>query len=80
MVERNYYAEAHELAACLAAEGFVDWAARFEEAIAAGSTATEILSALRWHVGRLEGARLPLSTELNSRLKSLLAGLEKVLQ
>lgn len=76
---RDYYAEAHELAGRLADEGFDDWAARFEEAIKEGFTATEILMALRWQAQQLQAAGLQLSAEADSRLKSLLAGLEGAL-
>lgn len=79
MSARDYYAEARELAGCLAADGFGDWATRFEEAITGGFTATEILMALDWQAQQLQAAGLDLSTEADSRLKLLLVGLEDAL-
>lgn len=79
MAGRDYYAEARELASRLSADGFGDWANRFEEAIRAGFTATEILMALRWQAQQLRSAELPLSVESERRLEALLAGLEEVL-
>ncbi len=76
---RDYYAEARELASHLTDEGFDDWAARLEEAIEGGFTATEILMALRWQAQQLQAARLQISAEADSRLKLLLAGLEAAL-
>jgi hypothetical protein len=79
MSARDYYAEARELASRLTAEGFGDWASRFEEAISAGFTATEILMALRWQAQQLQAAGLPLTAEAAGRLNSLLVGLEEAL-
>ncbi len=79
MSARDYYAKARELANRLATEGFGDWATRFEEAVTGGFTATEILMALRWQAQQLQDAGLHLSAEADSRLKSLLVGLEEAL-
>lgn len=79
MFARDYCAEARELASRLAAEGFGDWSTKFEEAITRGFSATEILMALRWQAQQLQNAGLPLTAETDSRLKSLLLGLEEVL-
>jgi len=79
MSARDYYAEARELAGRLAAEGFADWATRFEEAITGGFTATEILMALRWQAQQLRDAELHLSADADSRLESLLDGLGETL-
>jgi hypothetical protein len=80
MSERDFYAEALELASRLTDEGFGGWANRFEEAISAGFTATEILMALRWHAQQLQAAGLSLTADADGRLNSLLVGLEEALR
>lgn len=76
---RDYYAEARELIGSLGDEGFHDWAARFDDAIKGGFTATEILMALRWQAQQLQSTGLRLSADADGRLKSLLAGLDGAL-
>ena len=79
MAARDYYAEARQIASRLLAEGFAEWANKFDDAIARGFTATEILMALRWEARQLQEARLPLPAAVESQLESFLAGLEEVL-
>lgn len=53
---RDLYNDGLELAEQLRALTYVDWAERVENAIESGSTATEILMALRWHAGEVLAA------------------------
>ena len=46
---RDLYDDGLELDEQLRSLTYVDWAERVEDAIESGSTATEILMALRWH-------------------------------
>lgn len=66
---RDLYNDGLELAEQLRALTYVDWAERVEDAIESGSTATEILMALRWHAGEVLAA-LPELPEGTQRLAS----------
>ena len=51
---RDYHREARDIAARLEQEGLTAEAASLVDAIEGGSTGTEILMALRWHLDRID--------------------------
>lgn len=67
----DYYAEARAVARRLIDEGRRGEAQELEDAITTGSTGTEILMSLRWHLQQLEGVRGRLSTDTFIRIRSL---------
>ena len=76
----DYYAEAREIARCLERDGLVDDARALRNAIDSGSTGTEILMALRWHLQRIDKARpAAASSESRRHIRSLEAALGAVL-
>lgn len=51
---RDYHAEGRDIAARLRQQGLTAEAQSLVDAIEGGSTGTEILMALRWHLDRIE--------------------------
>jgi hypothetical protein len=61
----DFYAVANSIADNLAAHGLDGWKLRIDDAIAAGSTGTEILMALRWVFRQLqESSDVPAQIDL----------------
>ena len=50
----DFYEVAERIGRQLVADGLGEWKTRIDDAIAAGSTGTEILMALRWTFGQLQ--------------------------
>ena len=71
LMARDLYDDGLELAEQLRSLTYVDWAERVEDAIESGSTATEILMALRWHAGEVLSALpdLPEDTRISEAIK-----------
>lgn len=76
---QDYYQDANTLAETLRSEGLVEWSRALEDAMAAGSTATEILMALRWVTNELLSEGPSLSFIARKRAKALLVSLDGVL-
>lgn len=74
----DYYAAASELISGLKADGYEADASKLQMAIEDGSTGTEILMALRFHLSGVI-RRVPLSVELRARASNLLTELNDVL-
>jgi hypothetical protein len=75
----DYYAEAEAIARALASRGLDTEAALLREAIASGSTATEILMGLRWRLQGFVGAGCLPDEVTAKRARKLLAELDKEL-
>ena len=75
----DYYAEAGEIARCLERDGLARDAQNLRDAISDGSTGTEILMALRWHLQRIDKARPATSPETLGQIRSLAAAIGAVL-
>lgn len=80
MDNTDLYLTARQIALNLRDEGEVEWATKLEDAIAFGSTSTEILMAIRWHLQQLEDNRVKCSTTTKALVISLLQRLESFLQ
>jgi hypothetical protein len=76
----DYHSVAFEIAQNLRKQGQAEWAAKLEEAIQFGSTGTEILMALRWHLQqfKLQGEKCTPETEY--LIEELLRELDKQLK
>ncbi len=72
MPTNDPYSLAHNIAQKLRAEGLQDWSERTEDAIASGSTATEILMALRWNLTKLLAAGVHLSGDVKESVAQLI--------
>ena len=68
---RDYYAEAKDLAAILDRDGLPEQAQALVRAIDDGSTGTEILMALRWHLERIDSSKFKLTTRTRARVREL---------
>lgn len=77
---RDLYNDGFELAEQLRALTYVDWAERVEDAIESGSTATEILMALRWHAGEILAALPELPQETQHLAFELVSSINEVLK
>lgn len=76
---RDYYAEARDLARQLEDEGATTDAEALRDAIAAGSTATEISMALRWHLARIDRENPPESADTRKRIQELASAIDAAL-
>lgn len=72
---RDYYAEAREIARCLEQDGLTAEALAVVDAIESGSTGTEILMALQWHLQRIEGSNPATSLQTRRRIRDLSAAI-----
>jgi hypothetical protein len=70
-VTRDYYGESRALGADLWEAGYKEWADKLDTAIQSGSTATEILMAIRWTLAQLTSSHLGLPDELSARAADL---------
>jgi hypothetical protein len=75
----DWYAEARDMARSLDQENLKNEAQSLRDAIDNGSTATEILMALRRQLKRIDQANLSISLEMRGRIRHLVAELALVL-
>jgi hypothetical protein len=75
----DYYAEARELATRIQREGLAAEAQALIDAMDAGSTATEILMALRWHLTEIDQANNISNLDTRRRIRDLLQGVHAAL-
>ena len=68
---RDYYADARDIATLLQQAGLVSEAATLVDAIEGGSTGTEILMALRWHLDRIEKVASVIDAQTRRRMVDL---------
>lgn len=80
MSSTDYYLTARKIATELSQTGYSDWGARIINAIEAGSTATEILMGVRWHLDQFRELKFPISPVLESKISSLLVELDNLLK
>jgi|HubBroStandDraft_1064217.scaffolds.fasta_scaffold634778_1 hypothetical protein len=78
MTAPDYYSEAHEVAAMLLERGMFEESNAVEEAIAGGSTATEILMRLRFTLMDLIAKEMP--EEVTRKTQSLIRELDEALR
>lgn len=76
---RDYHEEAREIARRLLRDGLAEEAATLVEAIEGGATGTEILVALRWHLGRILEAHPTLAPETRRRMRDLRRAIDAAL-
>jgi len=72
----DYYADAIEISAALAAEGRSRDAEAIRATVNDGSTATEILMGIRWHLRKLVDQKIVLRRETAERVTRLLTQLD----
>jgi hypothetical protein len=75
----DYYAEVRAIIDVLSKDGFTADASALREAIEAGSTANEILMAVRWHLQQFEDGNKPVNLGTKRRIRELIKELNKVL-
>jgi hypothetical protein len=75
----DYYASARYIATQLSERGEFDWSREIEDAIASGSTATEVLMSVRLTLQRLLRAGVAIEEEVTAA-QSLLVALDDVLR
>jgi hypothetical protein len=74
----TYYDRARDIARELTRAGLADDALALEEAIDTGSTGTEIMMGLRWHLRRIDASHT-LEPETRQRVGDLIAELDRAL-
>jgi len=75
----DFYAEAELIAQTFAANGLIKEAEALRDAIESGSTATEILMALRWRLSEFVEARTTPDEFTTNRMRRLIAELNREL-
>jgi hypothetical protein len=73
----DYYAQAREIASALSESGHPEWSNQIEEAIAGGSTATEILMRIRFVLREASDAGV--TDEISDVVVRLISELDAVL-
>ena len=76
---KDYYEETREIGDLLAACGLDVERQQLTDVVAAGFTATEILSGVWWHLKRIAAQYPNLDAPLRARIEVLVAVLDKVL-
>jgi hypothetical protein len=76
----DHYSVAQQIAQKLHDEGKPEWAAKIDDAVAAGSTGSEIFMALRWHLRDIQGKAQDISAATRDLIDDLLRQLDKHLQ
>ena len=74
----DYIADAHAIRDALDPD-LADWKTRIDDAIAAGSTGTEILMAVRWNLAELLKAKPNLPVNIVMRIKDYVMAANKLL-
>ena len=77
---RDYYAEAREIARSLEQDGLTAEARALVDAVDTGSTGTEILMALRWHLQRIDESNPKTSLQTKHRIRELRSAIHEVLE
>jgi len=75
IMARDYYTEARGIARSLEKDGLIIEAQALIDAIDAGSTATEILNTLRWHLQRIDESNPAMGLETRCRIRDLRAAI-----
>ncbi len=79
-MSRDLYNDGFELAEQLRSLTYIDWAERVEDAIESGSTATEILMALRWHAGEVMAALPDLPNPTRDLAAAIVPGINEAMK
>jgi hypothetical protein len=72
----DYYLEAGHIIDALVSEGMEWEATKLRDVIMAGSTSTEILMGMRWHLQEIDRANASKNAETKRRIKDLLGKLK----
>jgi hypothetical protein len=75
----DYYAQTRQIIDALAAEGLSSDGDALRDAIAAGSTGTEILMAVRWHLQQVDRSNKTSNVVTKRMIRELLDQLESLL-
>jgi hypothetical protein len=75
----DYYADARDIAQSLDRQGLSSEAQSLRDAIDAGSTASEILMALRWHLERIDSGPLRMDLITRTQIHQLIAAIRSAL-
>lgn len=76
----DYYRTAKDIANQLASVGYQDWAIKIKDAIASGSTGTEIIMALRWNIKKIKESNLEIPLAIKNLIEEFLVYVEEVLK
>jgi len=76
----DFYGVAKRIARKLSEVGHTEWSERILNAIASGSTATEILMAIRWHLSELRTSKLALPPQLEAKIEDLLDNIDHAMK
>jgi len=75
----DYYAATTEIIDALVAEGLVSEATALRDVMEAGSTSTEILMGIRWHLQKIDGSNATANINTKRQIRDLIAALDHVL-
>jgi hypothetical protein len=75
----DYYAVTNEIIVALEAEGLTSEATALRDVMEAGSTATEILMGIRWHLQKIDGANRTTNITTKRQIRELITELDRVL-
>jgi hypothetical protein len=75
----DYYGEAQQIVSALKSEGLCSEAEAVRAVLEAGSTATEILMGVRWHLQQILRANQTTDLTTKLRIRRLVEELDKVL-
>lgn len=75
----DYLSEGRSIAQELSSSGLTDWQKQIEEAIEFGSTGTEILMGVRWHLSQLLKSKDLVPPLLNQRIKDYIMNANRLL-
>lgn len=76
----DYYAVAKKIARRLSKDGYPNWSDRILDAIACGSTATEILMAIRWQLNEFKNSQSKISDPIKKEIVELTTKIDEVLK
>ena len=80
MVKFDFYLHAHRIADDLGKHGQREWKKSIEDAIADGSTSTEILMAIRWNLQKCLKEKGLISLRLKKQITDLISKIDDVLR
>ena len=80
MIKFDFYLHAHRIADDLGKHGHREYKKSLEDAIAGGSTSTEILMAIRWNLQRCLKEKGILSLGLKRQITDLISKIDDVLR
>lgn len=76
---KDWVSESERIAKHLSSSGYKDVADAIFDAVVAGSTGTEILTALQWHFRKFLNSRLDLDQKLRGSIQEVIDGIDTAL-